>query len=116
MIKKFIILLIFYFVSHASFANELKIIYKINDGIITNFDVNKEIQFMRLNSDITKINKQKLISIAEQSLIREKIKMNEIEKIYNISYEKEINSDQINSLIDNYRINLGFKRLIISKI
>ena len=108
MIKKFIILLIFYFVSHASFANELKIIYKINDEIITNFDVNKEIQFMKLNSDITKINKQKLISIAEQSLIREKIKMNEIEKIYDISYEKEINSDQINSLIDNYRINLGF--------
>ena len=34
--------------------------------------------------------------------------MNEKEKIYDISYEKEINSDQINSLIDNYRINLGF--------
>ena len=44
-----------------------------------------------------------LIKIAENSLIKEKIKKNEIEKYYNVNY----NSDAVNFFIEDLRKKLG---------
>ena len=45
---------------------------------------------------------------AERSIVREIIKKNQIEKIYNIDYEKAINDKTITNLVNNLRLSLGY--------
>ena len=54
------------------YSNEVKILYKINDSIITNYDVFEEVNYLvSLNKSLTQLNKKQLSSTAEKSLIRE---------------------------------------------
>ena len=73
-----------------TFSLENKIILKIENEIITSLDVENEIIYLEaLNPNIKNLSKEKLISIAENSLIREKIKKNEL-----LRYIKEVKLDQ----------------------
>tara|TARA_Y100000996_G_C22538485_1_gene649153 strand:- start:307 stop:1230 length:924 start_codon:yes stop_codon:yes gene_type:complete len=92
-----------------TFSLENKIILKIENEIITSLDVENEIIYLEaLNPNIKNLSKEKLISIAENSLIREKIKKNEL-----LRYIKEVKLDQkfLSKLIkDRYsRLNLTNK-------
>ena len=63
--------------------------YKVNDDLITNYDIFKEKQYLKaLNTDLETLAEDQLIKIAENSLIKEKIK-NEIEKYYNVNYNSD---------------------------
>ena len=79
-------LLIIIFVQSYLFATEnVKIILKINDEIITNIDIQKEYNYLiALNNDFKEVNKEKALLIAKESIIKEKIKKNEIEKYYDL--------------------------------
>ncbi len=91
-------------------SNEIKILYKINDSIITNHDIFEEINYLvSLNKNLTQLNKKQLSSNAEKSLIREIIKKDEISKFYQIDYREEIKSENIVSIIRNFRETIGFK-------
>ena len=91
-------------------SKEIKILYKINDSIITNHDIFEEINYLvSLNKNLTQLNNKQLSSNAERSLIREIIKKDEISKFYEINYEKEIKSEKIDSIIKNFRETIGFK-------
>ena len=49
--------------------------YKVNDDLITNYDIFKEKQYLKaLNNDLETLAEDQLIKIAENSLIKEKIK------------------------------------------
>lgn len=107
MIKKLLIVIIFFqnFQS-ISYSSEklIWIKYKVNDDLITNFDIFKEKQYLKaLNNDLETLAENQLIKIAENSLIKEKIKKNEIEKYYNVNY----NSDAVNFFIEDLRKKLG---------
>ena len=94
----------------ASISNEIKILYKINDSVITNYDISEEVNYLvSLNRNLEQLNDKQLSSNAEKSLIREIIKKDEIDKFYDINYEEEINSENINRIISNFRENIGFK-------
>ena len=91
MIKlKFLIILTSFFFSLISFSYSeinLKIIMKINNQIITNYDLEREAKYLlALNPRLKEIDKKNLMDIAKRSLIKEKIRKNEIMKIEN---EKE---------------------------
>ena len=63
-------------------SNEIKIVYKINESIITSHDILDEINYLKsLNKNLAQLNNEQLISNAENSLIREIIKNDEIKKL-----------------------------------
>jgi len=98
-------LLIIIFVQNYLFAIEnVKIILKIDDEIITNIDVQKEYNYLiALNNDFKEVNKEKALLIAKESIIKEKIKKKEIEKYYDLEEE----SDYLENVIKNFYKTLG---------
>ena len=103
-------LLIIIFVQNYLFAIEnVKIILKIDDEIITNIDVQKEYNYLiALNNDFKEVNKEKALLIAKESIIKEKIKKKEIEKYYDLEEE----SDYLENVIKNFykTLNLNSKK------
>lgn len=102
------LMIYFQFIFNA-ISNEIKIIYKINDSIITNYDVLEEINYLvSLNNNLTQLNEEELSLNAEKSLIREIIKKDEIKKFYEIDYEEELKSEKIDRITKNFRERIGF--------
>ena len=68
--------------------DKYEIIININDQIITNFDVQKETKYLlALNPSLNNLPIKKIKEISKSSLIREKIKENEILNYYKIDYK-----------------------------
>ena len=109
--KKIIIFIIFYFnFIQLSIADnhEVKILYKVNENIISNIDVANEIRYLRiLDKNFQNIELNKLKDVALKSLIKEFIKKDEIEKYYNVDY----NSTNIDKYINRIGLNLGFNNI-----
>ena len=61
-----------------------------------------------LNQNLSQLDNDQISSNAQKSLIREKIKKDEIEKFYEIDYSKAINSDNLLSIVENFRKKIGF--------
>ena len=105
--KKIILIILFLFVQN-NFSNSqinFQIIMKINNQIITSFDLEKERNYLLiLNPKLIEIDENDLIELAKRSLIKEKIKKDEI-----IKY-KEINlqNTQINDVLVQIIKNLNF--------
>ena len=56
-------------------TQKIKILYKIDNSLITNIDINNELNYLiSLNKKLEDLNKSEKIEIAKESLIREKIK------------------------------------------
>ena len=83
-------LLIFFSIVALSFVNfakasEIKILYKLENEIITNQDVIDELNYLvSLNNNLTSLEKNKLNQIAIRSIIKEKIKYLELKKYFKI--------------------------------
>ena len=74
----FIILIIFFFTKNL-FASENKILFKINNEIITTFDIKNEVKYLKAtNKNIENLTKEQILEIAKKSLITEKVKKNKI--------------------------------------
>ena len=108
LIKK-IILIVLIFLSYSILAvaeNNVKIILKINNSIITSYDIENEMNILiALNNQLQEIDKKKLEVIAKNSLIKEIIRKQEISRLYE-SKDEGFSSEQ---LIDNLILNLNFK-------
>ena len=78
MIKIFKKLIYSYFLIAISFSvvgSEIKILYKINNDVITSYDVKNESMYLKaLNKNLENIPDEELSKTAIQSLIREKLK------------------------------------------
>ena len=93
-----------------AFGTDIKILYKINDDIITSYDVKDESNYLKtLNKNLENLSAKELMETAIQSLKREKIKKGEIETVFEINYEKAMKSDNINNIIKNFYTNLNFE-------
>ena len=79
-----------------SYANEnIYIVYKINNEIITNTDIEKEYRYLvSLNNELKALEKQRVIELSKESALREKIKKIELAKYFDL--------ETINIKIDNY--------------
>ncbi len=89
---------------------EIKIIKKIDKEIVTNIDVKKEYQYLlALNKQFENINQEQVLLISEQSIIREKIKKNEILKFYSLEGQ---NKDLISNIIKGIYEPLGIQNEI----
>ena len=72
-----------------SYSNDdYKIIVKVDNNIISNYDIKKEKNYLSaLNPDISNIKEDEFNKIAKESLIREIIKEKEISKYYDIDFQ-----------------------------
>ena len=78
---------------------------KINNEIITTYDIEKEINYLlALNPKLKEINETQLINIAKKSLTKEVIRKNEILKYKELGLE----NSQIESVLNNLIQNLNF--------
>ncbi len=104
---KIVLIYIFLFTTSSLHALENKILFKINNEIITTVDVYNEITYLKiLNPKISNLNEEKIYEISKNSIIREKIKELEISK----NFEKaDLDKEYLNQLLINYSKKMGFK-------
>tara|TARA_Y100000590_G_scaffold469470_1_gene657233 strand:+ start:3025 stop:3972 length:948 start_codon:yes stop_codon:yes gene_type:complete len=106
---KLILLTIFFFEIFliSSFAKiETLIIAKIDNEIVTNHDLKVESKYLEvLNPNLKKLSKDQITKIAKESIIREKIKTNEILKYYKLGED----TTYLNKLIVEAYVKLGLK-------
>ena len=108
-----LILIFFFLATNYLQANEIYIVSKVNNQIITNGDVENEIKYLELlNPSIKKMQKKELFFLSKNSLIREKIKEIEIKKYYNL----DNNYPFVNKLVDVFINKLNLETLEQLKI
>jgi peptidyl-prolyl cis-trans isomerase SurA len=88
---------------------ETKIIHNIQNEIITNIDIKNEFKYLiALNNSLKELDKKKILSISNESIIREKIKKIEILKNFK---EIKINDEYSSILIKNIYSRINLKSL-----
>ena len=118
MLKKikyiFFLLLLMTTVTHSN--TNVFIYATINNEIITNQDIEKEIKYLQiLNSNLMQLNKKQKIEIAKNSLIKEIVKRKEIIKMFDIDKQNLFVNDYLNNLytklnVDNEK---DFKSILL---
>ncbi|MDA9096331.1 peptidylprolyl isomerase [Candidatus Pelagibacter ubique] len=87
-------------------AENFYIVYKVNNEIITNSDIEKEYRYLvSLNNQLKNLEKQKIIELSKESALREKIKKIELMKYFDL---KTIKID-IDNYLENFYRNLNIK-------
>ena len=90
----------------SSTAENFYIVYKVNNEIITNSDIEKEYRYLvSLNNQLKNLKKQKVIELSKESALREKIKKIELAKYFDL---KTINID-IDNYLENFYKNLNIR-------
>ena len=107
---KNILYIIFLLISlNSTQAIEIKIIHNIQNEIITNIDIKNEYKYLlALNNKLQELEKDKILSIANNSIIKEKIKQIEISEYYK---EIQINIEYLNILLKNIYKRKGLKSI-----
>ena len=67
------------FINKNLFATENKILFKVNNEIITTVDIKNEIKYLKaINNNISALSSEQLLDIAKKTLINERVKKNKI--------------------------------------
>ena len=105
--KKIYYLLFFLHVcANQSFSLENKIIYKINNEIVTTVDLKLEEKYLLiLNTNLSKLDKVQIQRISKDSIIKEKIKEIELNKYFTI--ESSFEDQNLQKIIRNLYSSLG---------
>ena len=101
LIKKIFIFIIIYiiFLTNLSFSNENKILFKLNNEIITTIDILNEIKYLSLvSNDFRNSDENLKIEVAKNSLVKEKIKKIGLNRL-NINFQ--INDSLFEEIIKN---------------
>ena len=106
--KKIITILIFFYLSNlnmiAQTQENVSILFKIDNEIVTNIDIKNESKsLLALNPMLKNIGEQQRMDIAEQSIIKEIIKENELLKYYNLNQGDEL----LDKIIEEFYTKLG---------
>ena len=106
--KYFFFLIIFFnfFCSNYIYSFESYVVLKVNNKIITNVDIDNEYRYLiALNTNLQNIDKKKVMNIAKNSILREKIKEDELLKYFDLSIENKY----LNNILHNFYKKLGMK-------
>jgi peptidyl-prolyl cis-trans isomerase SurA len=100
--------LIFLFFNQSN-ALENKILFKINNEIISTIDLYNETKYLSLlNKDLINLEKDKIFEISKNSLIREKIKEIELLKNYKTL---DIDKKYFDQIMNDYSKKMGFENV-----
>ena len=105
--KIFFLLTIYFSFINSSFSNiDLKIVLKINNEIVTTYDIEQEKNYLlALNPKLREIDEIQLTKIAKKSLTKEIIRKIEVLKYKELKLE----NPQIENVLDNLIRNLDFQ-------
>jgi len=107
--KIYLSILLVCFVLNNAKSIESKIIHNIENEVITNIDIKNEFKYLiALNNSLKELDKEKLLNISNQSIIREKIKKIEILKNFK---EIVLNEDYYELLLKNIYTRLNLKSI-----
>ena len=102
----FLLFIILTFFNKASNSSTVKIIAKIDNQIITNIDIDKENRYLAaLNQNISKLDSNEQFKIAKDSVLREKIKKNELLKFIELNKEDKIFDETIKNIYQQLGLN-----------
>ena len=108
-IKISVIFIIFFIYINNTLAYENKILFKVNNKIITSVDILNEVNYLNsLNENLKNLEKEKIFQIAKGSLIREKIKEITLLKIFE---EIKLDEEDFNRSILNSYSNLNISNI-----
>ena len=107
--KRNFFILLFLLIFNQSESIETKIIHRIQNEIITNIDIKNEFKYLiALNNSLKKLDKEKILSISNESIIREKIKKIELLKKFK---KIKLNEEYLNILVKKIYLRLNLKSI-----
>ena len=108
LIRKIILIsLSFFLIFSNATALENKILFKVNNEIITSLDLLDEIEYIKLlNKQLIKLDNEKIFEIARNSAIREKIKIIELSKFFETL---EVEEKYLDLLLEEFKKKLNIK-------
>ena len=96
-------------VNELSEAFENKILIKLNNEIITTIDISMEINYLKaFNKNINELDNQKIINVAKNSIIRDKIKKVEILKF---TEKLSIDKKYLDSMMEATYLKIGLSNI-----
>jgi peptidyl-prolyl cis-trans isomerase SurA len=99
----FVMFVLLIFNLKVSSKEDVSILYKVNNRIITNIDIKKETQYLiALNNQLTNLKKNEILKISRESALREKIKEIELLKYFDL----ESTNKNINQYLENMYLRL----------
>ena len=101
--KTIILVLIFILLNNFSYSKiDLQIIMKINDQIVTSYDLEKQSNYLlALNPKLKEINNNEVLELAKRSLIKEMIRKIEILKYKELNLQNAQINNVLNKIIQN---------------
>ena len=83
-----------------SFTIENKILFKVNNEIVTSVDILNEIKYLNLlNKELKNFDKYKIYEVAKNSIIKNKVKENELKKFFK---KLEVDEKYLNQITIKY--------------
>ena len=105
-ILKILIIFILFFYSKNSFSKQVKIKYIVENNIVTNVDIENEINYLLLvNDQLSSLSKELLVEYSVKSLLKEKIKKIELEKNFIFGENGELINNQLSIFKKKLNIN-----------
>ena len=110
----FIIIILNFLVVDNLSASKIEILYKVENYPITNKDISKEINYLiMLNDKLKEVSEKDLIQYATKSIVKEKVKKNEILKNLYLGQNEEVVERQLEILKSNLNLkDVEFTKLI----
>ena len=103
----------------SSLSEKIFIFATVNENIITNYDIEKETEYLKiLNPQLVELDKKKIFRISKDSLINEIIKKNEVQTFLDIKKENPLVNEYYKSLYTklNFNNENDFEKSLLSKI
>ena len=109
-LSRITIIFIFYmFFATQSYGLQNKILFKVNNEIITSIDLLNEVEYIKmLNTNLNNLSEEKLFEIAKRSIIKEKIQQLQTQKLYTST---EVEKKYLDLLLNEFirKVNLNTK-------
>ena len=106
-LRVILILGLSFFISKNALSENIIIKFKVENQIITNFDIKQEINYLTaFNNKLKNLSKRKITTIATNSIIQEKIKLIHLINIFNVDEDNDkLNKLLLENLYNNLKLN-----------
>ena len=107
MLRLILILVLTIFISKNALCENIIIKFKVENQIITNFDIKQEINYLTaFNNKLKNLSKRKITTIATNSIIQEKIKLIHLINVFNVDEDNDkLNKLLLENLYNNLKLN-----------
>lgn len=93
-----------FFLTSKIYSEEVKILFKLNNDIITNIDVENEYSYLTaLNPSLNNIKRSEVLELAKRSIVKEMIKKKELIKFYELNQK----NDTLDAMVRNIYQDIG---------